>query len=284
MKRVLKPVVAGISGKLNTQTNKYEFTVDFNSNDDDDVIKFIEPYFQRSAIDGNTYWFGYSFNDGQANPRRDELIEFLKHVQLEKLIDPEDEWSGFDYDNAHITETDLNTMISRSLSRLHLDNYSVDAIVYPESKSGNLVKMIVKCVTRFLAPIKDVPASELSKSSPDNIEFDYVRYNKDLADNTIDVPDYVTDDYIANMLLKARNAPVFSLRRYIKPPVLRNYISNFYRIEQNIDVVASADTVLVIDDFGTTGATIREIVRNIRKINQGCEIYIFTLMGNRRSK
>ena len=284
MKRMLKPIYAGISGKLNSKTNKYEFTVDFNLNSDDDVIKFIEPYFQTSAIDGNVYWFGYSFNDGQANPRRDEFIEFLKNVQPEKLVDPEDEWSGFSYDNKHITETDLNTMVSRSLSRLHLNNYNVDAIVYPESASGNLVKMIVKCVRRFLAPIKDVPASELSKSSPEDIEFDFVRYHEDIDANTIDVPDYVTDDYINAMLRKARNAEVFSLRRYIKPPVLRNYVSNFYDISKSIDVIAAADTVLVIDDFGTTGTTIREIIRNIRNINQNCGIYIFTLMGNRRRK
>ena len=284
MKRLLNPVYAGISGKLDLISNKYRFKVDFNSNTADDVIKFSEPYFQQSAIDGNVYWFGYSFNDGQSNPRRDEFIQFLKTVQPEKLVDPEDEWSGFDYNDETITETDLNTMITRSLSRLHLNKYSVDVVVYPESRSGNLVKMIVRCIRRFLASVHEVPASELSKADSDSIDFDYVQYARDLDADVIDVPDYVDDEYIANMMYKARSAKVFSLRKYIKPPVLRNYISNFYKISQNIDVIESASTILVVDDFGTTGSTIRELIRNIRKYNQNCEIYIFTLMGNRRTK
>ena len=164
MKILKRPIYAGISGKLDTVSNKYKFKVDFDKNSNDDVIKFIEPYFCQSTIDDNTYWFGYSFNDGQPNPRRDEFIEFLKTVQPEKLIDPDDEWSGFDYDDEHITESDLNTMILRSMSRLHLDKYSVDIIVYPESKSGNLVKMIAKCISRFLSNVREVNAAEAVKA------------------------------------------------------------------------------------------------------------------------
>lgn len=284
MKRYVYPVYAGISGKLDDKTNKYKFVVDFEQNSADDVVKFVEPYFHQSAIDGNTYWFGYSFNDGQPNPRRDEFIEFLKHVQPERLVDPEDEWSGFDYDDEHITETDLNNMIIRSLSRLKLDKYSVDAMVYPESHSGNLVQMIVRCISQYLSPVKEVKGNELRKADPQSVEFDYSRYYKDLDANKIDVPEYVTDDYIKHMLQKARSADTFSLRKHIKPTILRNYISNFYTTGKDVSSIESSDVVLVVDDFGTTGTTIREIVRNIRDINPTCEIYIFTLMGNRRNK
>ena len=85
MKRYLRPVYTGISGKLDKESNKYKFVVDFENNSEDDVIKFVEPYFHQSAIDDNVYWFGYSFNDGQANPRRDEFIEFLKIIRFFEL-------------------------------------------------------------------------------------------------------------------------------------------------------------------------------------------------------
>ena len=284
MKKVLRPVYAGINGKLNKDTGKYEFEVDFDNNTEDDVVKFIEPYFQKSEIDTNTYWFGYAFNDGQSNPRRDEFIEFIKTVQLEKFVDPYDEWSGFDYDDEHITETDLNNMIANSLSRIHLDKYSVDAIVYPESKSGNLVKMIVKCIVRFLGNNKEISANELKKADPASVQFDYTRFEKDVEDNKVDLPDFIDTNYIKNMMRRAQEAPTFSLRKYIKPTVLRNYVTNFYKIAKNNDLIESAETVLVVDDFGTTGTTIREIIRNIREINPTCEVYIFTLMGNRRKK
>ena len=117
-----------------------------------------------------------------------------------------------------------------------------------------------------------------------DLNFDYDRYYKDLGDQTIDVPEYVTDDYIYKMLQRARSSESFSLRKFIKPTVLRNYVSNYYSVGKNSAAIEYADVVLVVDDFGTTGSTIREIVRNIRTINPICEIYIFTLMGNRRTK
>ena len=86
------------------------------------------------------------------------------------------------------------------------------------------------------------------------------------------------------MIRKAQSGPSFSLRKYIKPAVLRNYVSNFYKIDKDLSSIANSEVILVVDDFGTTGTTIRELINNIRKINDDCEIYIFTLMGNRRKK
>ena len=284
MKKLLRKVYAGISGKYDENSKRYKFSVDFDKNDNDDVVKFIEPFFRQSSIDGNTYWFGYSFNDGQPNPRRDEFIQFLKHVQPEKLVDPEDEWSGIEYNDESITETDLASMIIRSLDRIRLRRFSVDTIVYPESKSGNLVNMIVRCISRYVESAKKVSLEEFQKNDASEIDFDFARFEEDLVDDTIDVPDFVNDQYIHNMLSRARSADTFSLRKYIKPAVLRNYVSNFYKINKDISAIINSDVVLVVDDFGTTGTTIRELIRNIRELNQDCEIYIFTLMGNMRRK
>ncbi len=283
MKRVVKKIFAGINGRFDEKTGKYKFEVNLDGNSEDDVIQFVEPYFQQSTIDDNTYWFGYSFNDGQPNPRRDEFIEFIKTVQPEKLNDPEDEWSGYSFSSDHITEPELRSMIIRSLDRIKLNNYSVDTIVYPESKSGNLVKMIVRCISDYIHSARRVCSEEFKKADPSEIEFDFDKFYRDM-DGMIDVPEYVDDDYIRKMLNKARNSDSFSLRRLIKPAVLRNYVSNFYSIDKNVSTISSAEVILLVDDFGTTGTTIRELIRNIRSVNQECEIYIFTLMGNKRSK
>lgn len=288
MKKLVKPIYAGISGKLNKKTNKYDFKVDFENNSKNDVVKFIEPYFQQSNIGDNVYWFGYSFNDGQSNPRRDEFIEFIKHVQPERLVDPDDEWSGFGYDDKHLTESDLDTMIARSLNRIKLSNYSVDLIVYPESKSGNLVKMIVSCICRYLNRVTTVCSKEINKSDPQDVEFDFKRFNRDLELKKIDVPDFVTEEYIEDMMEKATHSKSFSLRKYIRPTILRNYVSNFYNANNHRTEIANADVILIVDDFGTTGTTIRELVRNIDDIKRDAqtpdyEIYIFTLMGNKRA-
>ena len=175
-------------------------------------------------------------------------------------------------------------MIIRSLDRIHLNNYTVDTIVYPEFKSGNLVSMIVQCISRYIYKAREVASAELKKGDPSKIEFDYNAFYRQLNEGKIDVPDFVDEDYIEDMLRRARTAPSFSLRKYIRPTILRNFVTNFYNMEQGVPAVASAGTILVVDDFGTTGTTIREIIRNIREINTNCEIYVFTLMGNKRRK
>lgn len=279
MQRMLHKVYAGISGHLDNETNKYKFTVDFDNNSNDDVIKFISPYFSTSSIDDNTYWFGYSFNDGQSNPRRDEFIAFMKNVQVGKLSDPDDEWSDVTYTDDSIKESDLSRMIVRSLNNIRLNEYDIDCVVYPESKSGNLVKMIARCIRQYASNSRPIEYAELKKANPSDIDFDYVGYAEDCANGVVQVPDYVDDEYIANMIRKARASSSFSLRKCIKPVVLRNYVSNFYKFDSVTSPIFNAQVVLIIDDFGTTGTTIREMVRNVRKINSECEIYIFTLMG-----
>lgn len=127
-------------------------------------------------------------------------------------------------------------------------------------------------------------AEEVKKGDSIDVEFNYTKFYKDLDQGAIDVPDFVDGEYIDRMIQKAQSAPSFSLRKYIKPAVLRNYVSNFYKIDKDLSSIANSEVILVVDDFGTTGTTIRELINNIRKINDDCEIYIFTLMGNRRKK
>lgn len=37
---------------------------------------------------------------------------------------------------------------------------------------------------------------------------------------------------------------------------------------------------MIVDDINTSGSTLNEILRTVRKINHDCEIFIFTLIGN----
>ena len=52
---------------------------------------------------------------------------------------------------------------------------------------------------------------------------------------------------------------------------------------KNVDkALQSADQVLIVDDFKTTGSTLSEMIRIIRQYNPTCQIYVFTLLGNGR--
>lgn len=284
MKRMLRPIYAGINGKLDPATNKYKFSVDFDNNQADDVIQFIEPYFHESSIDANTYWFGYSFNDGQSNPRRDEFIKFMKNVQPENWSDPDDEWSDPVYNDESITEPELNTMIFRSMNRIHISERNIDTIIYPESKSGNLVNMIVKQIRQAMPSIPRLQVGQVLKASPSHITFDYDKFHEDLDSGEVVVPSFVNDAYIDDMMSQARTSRAFSIRRDVHPVTLRPYLSGFYEHTNVESILSDASVVLIVDDFGTTGTTIRELIRVVRTINKQCGIYIFTLMGNKRRK
>lgn len=284
MKKLVKPVYAGINGKLNKKTGKYDFKVDFENNSKNDVVKFIEPYFQQSTIDTHTYWFGYSFNDGQSNPRRDEFIQFMKHVQPENWSDPNDEWSDPIYTSDNITEPELNAMIFRSMNRIHISDRDIDTIIYPESKSGNLVSMIVKQIRQAMSSKPRLKVEEVLKAKPSDIQFNFDQFHKDLEKGELTVPDFVTDDYIEEMMEEIHSTKAFSLRRCVHPVALRRYVSGFYSSTNVETKIFDSDVILIVDDFGTSGTTIRELIRVVRSINKTCEIYIFTLMGNRRAK
>ncbi len=277
MKKWIKLIQAGISGKLNEATNKYDFTVDFNNNSSEDVIQFIEPYFFESSINDDVFWFGYKFNDGVDSKLRKEFIEFMKDVKTEIWDDPEDEWSETYFEQGGISESDLNTMIIRSLKNAGLQNYDIDLIVCPESK-GKLVSEIVKCTSNYLSTNRTIPSEILVKSDPSDIKFDIEKCLDDIEDNKIRVPHYVDEPYLKEIEHKIKTADRFSMRKLVYPPVLRKYVTGIFRIPL-LKPLETAESILVIDDFKTSGTTIQQMVSSIRKVNPETIIYIFTLFG-----
>lgn len=284
MKRLLRPVYCGVGYEFDESSGKYKFNLDFENNQDNDIIKFVEPYFKQSTIDRYTYWFGYGFNDGQEQERRNQFIEFMKHVQPINWSDPDDEWSDPVYTDDSITEPELSEMLFRSMNNIRISERDIDTIVYPESKSGNLVSMIVKLLRQAMPSKPRLEVHEVLKANPSNIQFDYEGFHDAVDSGQLRVPEFVTDEYIQEMMDKVHSGDSFSLRRCIKPVMLRPFVSGFYDHKGAERAISDSRVVLIVDDFGTSGTTIRELIRVIRKINDSCEIYIFTLMGNRRAK
>ena len=61
----------------------------------------------------------------------------------------------------------------------------------------------------------------------------------------------------------------------------RDTIKTAIEDERSKEVIKSIQSgkILIVDDINTSGSTLNEIIRIIRKINNQCEIYIFTLIG-----
>ena len=277
MKRYLKPIFFGINPKLNEETNKYEFTLDFDDNQYNDVVQFIEPYFFESKIDDDVFYFGYKFNDGVDSKLRKEFIEFMKDVKYEQWEDPEDEWSETYFESGGIKEPELKRMVIRSVNNIGLSKFDIDVIVYPQSY-GNLVSSIAKCLTDYLSVGRKIPSESLVKAAPSEISFNVDKCWEGIQSNEIRVPSYVDYAYLLNIREKIANAERFSMRKLVHPPVLRKYVEGIFR-PPIFKPIESADTVLIVDDFKTTGTTIKQIVDAIRSFNPDAVIYIFTLFG-----
>jgi len=280
MKKYARPIYCGISGRKHD--NKYEFHVDFDDNSMEDVIQFIEPFFYTSSISHNTYWFGYKYNGKVDQEYRDAFISYMKNVQEEPMLTEENEFDDIEYSPDSLSEYDLNEMIHRSLDGIRLNQYNIQTIVYPRSASNKLVRVIVKCISRYMRNSDRLNYAEIQKADPAEISFDYRRFDSDIENRTLLVPPGVDHNYVESMLDAIHSSESFSLRRDVHPVRLRPYIKDFLVYKGAADKLEDASNILIVDDFATSGTTISEIVSIIRRYNQECNIYIYTLLGNQR--
>lgn len=284
MKRVLRSIYCGISGKLK-EDGSYAFSVDFNQNADDDVVSFLEPYFYTSEIDDNTYWFGYKFAQAARNKEyRDACIEYLKNVQWRGEVEDE-EIDEFEYDPDKLSGEELDRMIRRSLNSIDINTYNIDTIIYPLSSSNNLVRSIVSCIMGILRNSNRLKFVEVQKADPCDIAIDIERCLEDKSIGKLtDKLDIIDRPYLESLVDKIHRLSTFSLRRDVSPMSLRPYVSNFLEIKDVAAKVETSDNILIVDDFKTSGTTISEIINIVRKYNPDTNIYIFTLLGKADKK
>lgn len=282
-KYVRQPIYCGILGKKNDQ-GKYQFEIDFENNTPEDAIQFIKPYFKTSKISGaNIYWFGYQFNGKLDKDYRDACITYLKNVQPEPVITEENQYDDIVISNDGICEADLYNMIERSMRNIHLDNLSVDAVVYPVSTTNNLVKYIARSVRRYLNNPSRLTLLEIQKADPKDIVIDVSGCMDDIENGIIDDHNgLITEDYLYNLQNEVQDKEHFSLKSDISPMEIRPYVRNFMELKNVDKALQSAEQVLIVDDFKTTGTTLSEMIRIIRQYNPVCQIYVFTLLGNGR--
>ena len=282
-KLVRKPIYCGILGKMG-RDSKYHFTVDFENNTKDDAIQFIRPYFRQSQLNGvNICWFGYQFNGKLDQKYRDACIVYLKNVQPSPVITEDNMYDDHVISNEGISEVDLYNMVERSLRNIGLDKLSVDAVVYPISSTNNLVKYIARSVRRYLNECPRLSFHEIVKADPKDITIDIVSCMADIADGIIDDHNgMITKSYLSDLQDTVRSKKEFSLKSDISLMDIRPYVSNFLALKEANQALNSAEKVLIVDDFNTTGTTLSEIVRIVRQYNKNCQIYVFTLLGNGR--
>ena len=258
MKLLIKnsKICSGVS--VDTQGN---YIFDYYSNSDSDIVELHNPQLYESTFGNGIYRFGYEFNDTASSKDRTQFIQYLNGIG----------------DN-QISEEELVKFISRPLAALNL--FDLDCFIYPLSNRSKLATEIVKVINRFISRDMTKMSFELVKSIPNEVEFDWKSF---IADNGDD-EDRLTQmtEYVENTLMpKIHDLDYFSLAKSVKPKY-RKCITNYLRFSSDdVNRLAKLDNanVLIVDDINTSGATLDEILRIVKKINRTCAIYIYTLIG-----
>jgi hypothetical protein len=244
-----------------------EVVYDENSDSVTDVINCINPDIYESEFLGNVYYFGYTFNDNASRKDRTTILKWLKNI-----------------DNSGISNRQLEQFINRALNyankKLNFSEFS--ALLYPRSNRSDLTKSIVSSIGNFTQHDMKRISFEFVKNSPKDVSFDWESFNADYEGEINDNQYNQIYDYIENILIpKIHDLSYFSIADNVKPKY-RKYIQNYLTMSNRTnDFIQSVKDgkILIVDDINTSGSTLKEILRLVQKINNNCDIYIFTLIG-----
>lgn len=249
---------AGVS----LENNVFKFN--FENDSENDIIKLAAYKLNYTRFKNNVYWFGYKFEENTTSSQRTDFINYIKGI------------------SGNISEVDLRRFIELPLFSLarEFNTYNVDCFVYPLSQRSQLVTKMIEIIGECTQHDISRCSFELVKNAPTKIEFDWEMFES----VHIDKQGYKQMvEHINNEILpKIKQLDYFSLAKNVKPkyrPFITNYIGfpNIEMLEKFKKLKGS--NILIVDDINTSGSTLNEILRILNKVNQNCNIFIYTLIG-----
>lgn len=244
-----------------------EVVVNFDLDNPNDLMNILEPDIYVSDFGGNVYYFGYTFNDFASRKERTTILKWLKNI-----------------DGSGIDEKTLRKFIDKPIrffdNERNLSEFSL--MLSPRSGRSNLTKVIVNELYKFTQHDLQRKSFELVKSLPKDVYFDWEAFNADYDGDIWNNQYTQIYNYIENIpMSKIHNLEYFFIADSVKPKY-RQYIKNYLNINTTCESTIKAivdGKILIVDDINTSGSTLTEIIRIIRRINNKAEIYIFTLIG-----
>ena len=244
------------------ENNNFKFN--FENDSDNDIIKLAAYKLNCTNFKNNVYWFGYKFEDNVSSSQRTSFINYIKGI------------------SGNIPEKDLRRFIELPLFSLkgQFNTYNIDCFVYPCSQRSQLVNKMVEIIGECTQHDISRSSFELVKKAPTEIKFDWSLFDS-LYENNEGYEQM--KKHIENEILpKIKQLDYFSLAKNVKikyRPFITNYIGfpdiksleKFKKLKGN--------NILIVDDINTSGSTLNEILRILNKVNQNCNIFIYTLIG-----
>ena len=244
-------------------------TIKFNWDIDDepaDVIKLNTSSAGQFTENNVSYIYGYCYTDTAKPEEKRAVRTYLKNNPYDENVE-------------HFIETALF-----QLNHVHpIELFNV--VVTVESETSGLVDQIE---TQLLDQIDECTSLHLIKELYDNIKFNQETVIQILKS------EHRSDSYIKSVItktlkkfneLKASKA-LFEMKQYL-PTSVRFGFEDFltFKTEEDKQLFMSLQgaNVLVIDDFLTSGATVKEIIRYLNAINPTNKLTVFILVNQRRS-
>lgn len=258
-------------------TDSFQFT-----DGDGDVLSLNSMSAKTEILGKHIYFYGYKFNDSVPQNIRSRFISAIKFPTEEK------------------TKTEISKLCRLAINRLndHLNLRAYNVIIYPESSSP-LTWNLVKMAGDFSLP-NAMRTTELVKKLPQEISFNYDRFKQMFLTNP-NATDYGDAEktrhirkaqyleiktHIDILMEKIHSLDYFSIAKAIKHSSYRKYINPFYKFANEEDSafyqMLQKANVLIIDDIGTSGATLNQLLHTLCVLtspeNEN-NITLFTLLG-----
>lgn len=250
------------------------FAFDFEHDGGNDIISLTCKGYQVEAF-GKCFHYGYEFADEVDGHVRSAFIKYLKFPERGLREEP-----------------NLTQFIQKAINELHkkINLYNYDLVVTPESSSV-VNEYMLRYIYRFAQPM--MREISLVKALPENIGFDMDGYNKRYLNDVLENgrPRYTEAQKeqvkasIQEMLELIHKKDYFTIAKDVKKSKWRPFITGFLKFENEDDEKLCTriqnNNILVIDDISTSGATLNEVLRSLRVINEDNNITLFSLIGRK---
>ena len=257
-----------------TYDNKEQkFVFDFEHDGAEDIVSLTGSGYQVEAF-GRCFYYGYEFGEQVDGAVRTAFIKYVKF-------------------NKHLQDTpDLTQFIKKAVDNLNhrINLYDYDLVVMPES-SSKVNQYMLRYIYRFAQP--SLHEMELVKALPVNISCDMKAYEKQYLNDVLENgrPRYTESQKeqvrtsINDMLDLIHRKDYFTIAKDVRKSRFRPYLMSFLRFASKEDKELCASireqNILIVDDVTTSGATLNEILRTLRILNEDNTITIFSLIGRK---
>jgi len=251
--------------------DRHLFAFDFSCDGHSDIIRLTGNGYQVEAF-GKCFYYGYEFEETVDRDVRGAFIKYLK------------------FGNNLRTDANLTGFIKKAVNQLNdkINLYDYDLVIMPESSSP-VNQYMLRYIYRFAQPA--LQKMEIIKNLPQCISFDMEAYQKQYLDDILEngrpryteVQKAAVIASIEEMMALIHEKDYFTIARDVRKSKFRPYVMNFLRFASEADARLCStirnQNVLIIDDVTTSGATLNEILRTLRILNEDNTISIFSLIG-----